>query len=356
MSVEKGERLSPNDSPASSDHPSKLVTTIVSTFTANYVHSWSSHFPDTPLTFPLPTFDGRAVCYPTIQNLRDYLSWRQADCKHPATAPALLCMPAHTYRPHKQPVQHGLLVPHPAWRRGQQASRKDVGGGQTPIHTQLPDCKLTLSGHPCCRQKRDSLLQVRHQLQPRAGNVQEGQRDIPGCKYPFTSPVDDIANLPSMSSLTPLTTARPRKSTRWPSQCSSPRHKTKTTASAGPRRASSSTTSTSSRTTSGTGGRGSCPTSQARYQRRHRANIEFLFCIPVAGSSRIPLSIIWVSNTALFYISMQLRPCKCFSRVRRITRPSSVASPPFSPCVCASPRRRPICSSCSQPWQPWPQP
>ncbi|EXJ68625.1 uncharacterized protein A1O5_08419 [Cladophialophora psammophila CBS 110553] len=28
----------------------------------------------------LPTFDGRAVCYPSWANLRDYLSWRQVDC------------------------------------------------------------------------------------------------------------------------------------------------------------------------------------------------------------------------------------------------------------------------------------
>lgn len=59
---------------------SKLVSTIASTFTANYVHCWPNYFPGTPLSFPLPTFDGRAVCYPTIQNLRDYMSWRQADC------------------------------------------------------------------------------------------------------------------------------------------------------------------------------------------------------------------------------------------------------------------------------------
>ncbi|TQS32771.1 hypothetical protein Golomagni_06906, partial [Golovinomyces magnicellulatus] len=59
---------------------SKLVSTIVSTFTANYIHSWTDYFPDMPLSYPLPTFDGRAVCYPTVQNLRDYLSWRQADC------------------------------------------------------------------------------------------------------------------------------------------------------------------------------------------------------------------------------------------------------------------------------------
>ncbi|QUC21481.1 uncharacterized protein UV8b_05724 [Ustilaginoidea virens] len=59
---------------------SKLVSTVVSTFTANYVYSWSTYFPDAPLSPPLPTFDGRAVCYPTVQNLRDYLSWRQVDC------------------------------------------------------------------------------------------------------------------------------------------------------------------------------------------------------------------------------------------------------------------------------------
>ncbi|CZT51915.1 THG1 Protein required for tRNAHis guanylylation at 5 prime [Rhynchosporium secalis] len=58
---------------------SKLVTTIVSTFTAYYVHLWSTHFPDLPLTAPLPSFDGRAVQYPSVQNLRDYMSWRQVD-------------------------------------------------------------------------------------------------------------------------------------------------------------------------------------------------------------------------------------------------------------------------------------
>lgn len=59
---------------------SKLVSTVVSTFTAYYVHLWSSYFPDTPLSPPLPGFDGRAVCYPSVQNLRDYMSWRQVDC------------------------------------------------------------------------------------------------------------------------------------------------------------------------------------------------------------------------------------------------------------------------------------
>lgn len=60
---------------------SKLVSTIVSTFTAVYVHLWSRFFPGVELlTALLPTFDGRAVCYPSLANLRDYLSWRQVDC------------------------------------------------------------------------------------------------------------------------------------------------------------------------------------------------------------------------------------------------------------------------------------
>jgi len=59
---------------------SKLVSTIVSTFTASYIYLWSTYFPDSPLSPPLPSFDGRAVCYPSVQNLRDYMSWRQVDC------------------------------------------------------------------------------------------------------------------------------------------------------------------------------------------------------------------------------------------------------------------------------------
>lgn len=86
---------------------SKLVTTIVSTFTANYVLGWSKYFPDAPLTAPLPSFDGRAVCYPSNTNLRDYLSWRQADCKLSTTGsrltmhmlyPTPSCTPRQAYR------------------------------------------------------------------------------------------------------------------------------------------------------------------------------------------------------------------------------------------------------------------
>ena len=62
----------------------KLVTTVVSSFTAAYVFAWGG-FPggakgkDLSIDM-LPTFDGRAVCYPSWENLRDYLRWRQVDC------------------------------------------------------------------------------------------------------------------------------------------------------------------------------------------------------------------------------------------------------------------------------------
>ncbi|OKL55937.1 tRNA(His) guanylyltransferase [Talaromyces atroroseus] len=59
----------------------KLVTTIVSGFTAAYVYQWPKFFPDKPLQLSnLPTFDGRAVQYPNASILRDYMSWRQVDC------------------------------------------------------------------------------------------------------------------------------------------------------------------------------------------------------------------------------------------------------------------------------------
>ena len=59
---------------------SKLVTTVVSTFTSNYVYLWPQFLPLSDLSSPLPSFDGRAIEYPNAEVLRDYMSWRQADC------------------------------------------------------------------------------------------------------------------------------------------------------------------------------------------------------------------------------------------------------------------------------------
>ncbi|KAB2576113.1 tRNA guanylyltransferase protein [Lasiodiplodia theobromae] len=58
----------------------KLITTVATTFTSHYIYLWQTYFPDKPLTPPMPSFDGRAVMYPSVQNLRDYMSWRQVDC------------------------------------------------------------------------------------------------------------------------------------------------------------------------------------------------------------------------------------------------------------------------------------
>ncbi|XP_024918947.1 putative tRNA(His) guanylyltransferase isoform X2 [Cynoglossus semilaevis] len=58
---------------------SKLMTHVTSQFSSSYVFYWREFFGEQPLLYP-PSFDGRVVLYPTNHNLRDYLSWRQADC------------------------------------------------------------------------------------------------------------------------------------------------------------------------------------------------------------------------------------------------------------------------------------
>ncbi|XP_033102801.1 probable tRNA(His) guanylyltransferase [Anneissia japonica] len=59
---------------------SKLMSNLVSLFASCYVFHWKEYInQDVPLKYP-PAFDARAVLYPSNQNLRDYLSWRQADC------------------------------------------------------------------------------------------------------------------------------------------------------------------------------------------------------------------------------------------------------------------------------------
>lgn len=55
------------------------MTNVVSFFASSYVFMWSKFITDRPLLYP-PTFDARTVLYSTNKNLRDYLSWRQADC------------------------------------------------------------------------------------------------------------------------------------------------------------------------------------------------------------------------------------------------------------------------------------
>ncbi|KAH7860437.1 hypothetical protein Vadar_013408 [Vaccinium darrowii] len=60
-------------------HASGIVSVIVSFFSSKYVMNWKDFFPQKELKKP-PSFDGRAVCYPSTEILRDYLAWRQVDC------------------------------------------------------------------------------------------------------------------------------------------------------------------------------------------------------------------------------------------------------------------------------------
>lgn len=56
----------------------KILTNVNSHFASSYVFFWSMFFGDKRLMYP-PIFDGRVVTYPSDQNLKDYLCWRQAD-------------------------------------------------------------------------------------------------------------------------------------------------------------------------------------------------------------------------------------------------------------------------------------
>lgn len=55
----------------------KILSSISSCFSGYFVLNWPQYF-STHLFYP-PTFDGRIILYPTNENLRDYLAWRQAD-------------------------------------------------------------------------------------------------------------------------------------------------------------------------------------------------------------------------------------------------------------------------------------
>lgn len=56
----------------------KIVSTIVSIFTAKYVSIFDKFMKRELKT--LPSFDCRLVLYPDLKTLRDYFSWRQVDC------------------------------------------------------------------------------------------------------------------------------------------------------------------------------------------------------------------------------------------------------------------------------------
>ncbi|XP_045102040.1 tRNA(His) guanylyltransferase 2-like [Portunus trituberculatus] len=57
----------------------RIISSIVSLFAGVYVYHWQSMFEDVKLHY-CPAFDARVVLYPNNSCLRDYISWRQADC------------------------------------------------------------------------------------------------------------------------------------------------------------------------------------------------------------------------------------------------------------------------------------
>lgn len=57
---------------------SKILTNINSLFTSAFVFHWPEFFENKKLLYP-PSFDARIVLYPSDENMRDYLGWRQAD-------------------------------------------------------------------------------------------------------------------------------------------------------------------------------------------------------------------------------------------------------------------------------------
>lgn len=67
-----------NDSNVFERRKEKIVSTVVSMFTAVYAMNFAKLMKRELKS--VPTFDGRLVCYPTIKILADYFSWRQADC------------------------------------------------------------------------------------------------------------------------------------------------------------------------------------------------------------------------------------------------------------------------------------
>ncbi|CAN6321544.1 unnamed protein product [Urochloa humidicola] len=59
---------------------SKIISLCVSYFTSVYVMKWKEIFLDKELMKEPPYFDAKAVCYPNLKTIRDYLAWKQVDC------------------------------------------------------------------------------------------------------------------------------------------------------------------------------------------------------------------------------------------------------------------------------------
>lgn len=60
-------------------HGSKISAYISSAFTASFVYHWKEYFDEVSMKTP-PVFDANLQLYPSVRDLRDYLSWRQCNC------------------------------------------------------------------------------------------------------------------------------------------------------------------------------------------------------------------------------------------------------------------------------------
>ncbi|CAG5133967.1 unnamed protein product [Candidula unifasciata] len=58
---------------------SKILTSVVSLFSSSFTLFWPHFFNVQELKYP-PVFEAKVALHPSDTNLRDYLSWRQADC------------------------------------------------------------------------------------------------------------------------------------------------------------------------------------------------------------------------------------------------------------------------------------
>ncbi|KAJ8434914.1 LOW QUALITY PROTEIN: hypothetical protein Cgig2_003353 [Carnegiea gigantea] len=94
------------DANSSISHFSGIVSAMVSFFSSMYIWKWNHFFPQKELRYS-PSFDGRAVCYPSVEILRDYLSWRQVDCEYIHILP----LPAPVDRNFLQSIGRKSLLP-----------------------------------------------------------------------------------------------------------------------------------------------------------------------------------------------------------------------------------------------------
>ena len=56
----------------------KILSCSLSLFSSSYVFYWSKYF-NIPLK-KIPSFDARIILHPSLEDLQNYLSWRQVDC------------------------------------------------------------------------------------------------------------------------------------------------------------------------------------------------------------------------------------------------------------------------------------